>query len=699
MRDFGKKRVIQPKDFFPVSAWSLDNNEKIKSDEMRVKVERIKLEEGNFRQLCNSCDYDFEKIKERIINITERRGKLHNQLTDSGGICSGIVDEVGHDYDNKIEMKKGMKVIGIASLTSVPLKIKEVKSINYNYGQIEVEAYAIFFSASPVIPMPKGIAEEILLSAFDESGSIAKAGEIAKHGDNFLILGSNIFTVLIYAASMKTSHKGKCRITACLALEDKSILTKKDIENLLYPYADKLYITNSLSPMENYLYIREKEFGTDTEDENLFDSSIICSNMMGMEAIGVLLTKNHGNLFFTNLIDNYNLVVLLAESFGKNINTISLEEYTSEFPVFTVELIFSISSNLEKIHEIYKKNNIVNRFPRNEIGNYNLENISTIEGYAYNSPKTEAMLEDALNIASYDCNVMILGETGVGKERILDIIHKNSSRKGNHCVKINCSAIAENLAESEFFGYDKGAFTGAKEIGKKGFFELANNGILFLDEVGDLPLSLQAKLLRVLQESQFYRVGGEAPININVRVICATNRSLRDMVAEGKFREDLYYRLNICELEILPLRERKEDVQPLVDMFAQRYNDKYMLDKRFTIEAYDRLKAYRWPGNVRELENTIHKLVINTKSDIIDDVAVERTLWSDSKSKDKAEEISGDIKVESVNDSSPLDSIMGQHEKAIIADALRKGRTTRNAAAILGISQSQLMRKKKRYNL
>ncbi len=701
IRDFGQKRVKEPRGYFPVSAWALNNDRKINSCELRISVERIKIEEANFRQLCNSCDYDIEKIKERIINIVDRRGKLHNQLTDSGGICIGTVEAIGDKYDNSLNLKVGDRVVGIASLTSIPLHIDKVKNINFNYGQIEVEGYGIFFSASPIIPMPDNIPEEILLCAYDESGSIAKAGEIAKSGSRFLILGSNILTVLIYAASMKFSCPVACNVTACLDLDPMSILTYNQVKKPLSPYVDDLYITSANSPMENYIDIEKSN--RYTRDGNFFDSSVICSNMLGIEAIGVLFTKNKGNLFFTNLINNYNLTILLAESLGKNLNTISLEEYTSEFPVYTVSLLKRIKESLLNVHNIYKKNNIVNRFPSTFASNFSLKNINIVDGYAFKSLVTKEMLDNVLNIATYDCNVLILGETGVGKERILDIIHKNSSRNGNRCVKINCSAIAENLAESEFFGYEEGAFTGAKNTGKKGFFELANNGILFLDEVGDLPLSIQAKLLRVLQEGQFYRVGGETPVNVNVRVVCATNKSLRRLIEEGKFREDLYYRLNICEIEIPPLRDRIEDIEPMVEMFARKYNDQYMIDKAFTIEAFDTLKAYSWPGNVRELDNIVHKLLINTRGKIIDDSAVKRIIKESLRKmgeKDTSAD-SADVDFnETINtDQSALDSIMGKHERAVIQEALQKYGTTRNAAEALGISQSQLMRKKKKYNL
>jgi transcriptional regulator with PAS, ATPase and Fis domain len=305
----------------------------------------------------------------------------------------------------------------------------------------------------------------------------------------------------------------------------------------------------------------------------------------------------------------------------------------------------------------------------------------------------KGVLDEALNVAGYDCNVVIFGETGVGKEKILSLIHSNSDRKLNPCIRINCAAIPESLAESEFFGYEAGAFTGSAANGKPGYFELANNGILFLDEVGLLPAGIQVKLLRVIQENQFFRIGGMKQMDVNVRVVCASNVSLKDLVKEGKFREDLYYRLNICEIKIPPLREITEDISTLAEFFLNRYNDMYHIRKLFDQESLDALHAYEWPGNVRELENTVHRLVISSRGDRIGEAEVHRALSLNPHSGEKMSENviqGGDY---------GLDYIMMNYERKFIEDALKKWKNTRKAAAHLGISQSQLMRKKQKYNI
>lgn len=224
-----------------------------------------------------------------------------------------------------------------------------------------------------------------------------------------------------------------------------------------------------------------------------------------------------------------------------------------------------------------------------------------------------AMLETlyiAQKVAKSESVVLITGESGVGKEEIAKYIHERSPRRNGHFIKINCSAIAESLFESELFGYEKGAFTGAKSEGKLGFFEVADKGTIFLDEIGELPLQMQAKLLRVLQEGEITRVGGIRPIKIDVRVIAATNRDLERMMKENNFREDLFYRLNVVPIRIPPLRERKDDIIPLAEHFLQGLNRKYNVSKYLSNEANLAMLNYSWPGNVRELRNIIERAVI-----------------------------------------------------------------------------------------
>lgn len=223
----------------------------------------------------------------------------------------------------------------------------------------------------------------------------------------------------------------------------------------------------------------------------------------------------------------------------------------------------------------------------------------------------------ANRVASMDTTVILLGETGVGKEVMARYIFQHSHRAKNSFIKVNCGAIPENLIESELFGYEGGAFTGANKNGKIGLFELANKGTLFLDEIGELPKNMQVKLLRALQEQEIMRVGGTKPVKIDVRIIAATNRNLEEMVKNGTFREDLYYRLTVFPISIPPLRMRKKDIIPLALSFLEKLNQKYQLKKYFTDLSMQLLHEYDWPGNIRELKNIVERAIIISPSDAI----------------------------------------------------------------------------------
>ncbi|MDD5359227.1 MAG: sigma 54-interacting transcriptional regulator [Sulfurovaceae bacterium] len=224
-------------------------------------------------------------------------------------------------------------------------------------------------------------------------------------------------------------------------------------------------------------------------------------------------------------------------------------------------------------------------------------------------PKIKQVFKIIERIAQSNVTILVRGETGTGKELVAAAIHKRSKRADEPFVKLNCAAISDTLIESELFGHEKGAFTDAKEM-RKGRFELADGGTLFLDEIGDISPSAQVKLLRVLQEREFERVGGAKTIKVNVRLIAATNRPLEQMVKEGKFREDLYYRLNVIPIDLPPLRERGDDIRLLVNFFLERSMKNHKKSIVITDEAMDELMRYRWPGNIRELENTIERIVL-----------------------------------------------------------------------------------------
>jgi DNA-binding NtrC family response regulator len=246
-----------------------------------------------------------------------------------------------------------------------------------------------------------------------------------------------------------------------------------------------------------------------------------------------------------------------------------------------------------------------------------VKNIYGFDNIITNNQRMKEILEIVLNVADTEATILIMGETGTGKELIAKAIHYNSRRGRGPFVKVNCTALSETLLESELFGHEKGAFTGAYKM-RKGRFELADSGSIFLDEMGDIPISMQLKLLRVLQEMEFERVGGNETIQVDVRVIAATNKDLEGAIKSGKFREDLYYRINVITIRIPPLRERKDDIPLLVKYFIDKFNKKNNKNIReASPDLLELLMEYNWPGNIRELENAIERAVILERGDIL----------------------------------------------------------------------------------
>lgn len=297
---------------------------------------------------------------------------------------------------------------------------------------------------------------------------------------------------------------------------------------------------------------------------------------------------------------------------------------------------------------------------------------------------TQRLRDTIDQISNTEVNVLITGETGVGKEVVSNEIFSASRRKDLPYIKINCTAIPENLIESELFGYEKGAFTGADKK-KIGLLELADKGTVLLDEIGELPLNIQPKLLRVIQNKEIMRLGGTKPIKIDVRIIAATNKNLKKMSEKGKFRQDLYYRLNVVPIYIEPLRNRIDDLEELAYFFINRYNRKYSMNKKVDGKALNLLKEYHWPGNIRELENLLERLIVVTSNNIIRKVDVENVIvFKGSKRTFKSLDIKEETK---------------KLEIEILKKAKEKYKTTREMAEAIGINQSNIVRKMKKYNI
>ncbi|BAL01261.1 putative TyrR family transcriptional regulator [Oscillibacter valericigenes Sjm18-20] len=287
--------------------------------------------------------------------------------------------------------------------------------------------------------------------------------------------------------------------------------------------------------------------------------------------------------------------------------------------------------------------------------------------------------------ASSDATILISGETGTGKEVVAKEIFTKSNRRDKPYIRINCSAIPESLFESELFGYEKGAFTGALNTRKIGLLEMSNEGTILLDEIEDLPLPMQAKLLRVLQEQEIIRVGGNEIVKIDVRVIATSNKDLKQMVEDGLFRRDFYYRLNVISIHIPPLCERREDIVALAGTFLNRFNEKYKRSKFFEPYAITRLEAYNWPGNVRDLEHTVERLVVIGDQPEITGEDVELA-------------INGD-RISPVKELPNLQDMMDAYERQLLENAIKKYKSSRKTAEALGVSQPTILRKMKRLGI
>lgn len=351
-----------------------------------------------------------------------------------------------------------------------------------------------------------------------------------------------------------------------------------------------------------------------------------------------------------------------------------------------------IFDDLKKLQEVLEKNKLL----EGKLHIYQ-EELKNMRGAKYswksiigNSVLMQEVKHMAAKAAKTDSNVLICGESGTGKELFAHAIHNDSRRFDGPFIKINCAAIPKDLLESELFGYEEGAFTGAKKQGKVGKFELANGGTIFLDEIGDMPLDMQVKILRVLQEKEVERIGGNKTIPINCRIIAATNRNLVERIKENEFREDLYYRLNVVNIEVPPLRARKEDVEILTLKLMEKLSNalgKYV--SAITVDALDSLKSYNWPGNIRELENIVERAINMTESETIELQHLPPFIIAEQHFEPKE-----------VTTLTSLKHAVEEVEKATIIKCLKAVHYNKlKAAKILGISRTSLYEKIEKFGI
>lgn len=689
--DYGINRVIGVKDVLPVLAWRLDNNKKINQNEILLRVNTIHLEAASFKQICNEVMNDSERTKDKLIDMVSSRGKLHNPYTDTGGLISGTVEKIGKRYVNKKNITVGDEVVVLISTSMIPLAINKILSIDYVFGHINVEGHCILFNNTSFIKKPDDLPLDLIMSAFEESSSLYHMHRLSKEGKEFLIIGGNIITIMLYGYAVRKAVGNYGRITALLYDTDFSYETKgKSLAKIISSVFDNIYFMDRKNPLECAEMIIKKH-------PELFDLSINCCGIKGAETINVLTTKEKGTVFFSGLINNYNIAVFLTEGIGKELNILCSDGYAKDYDAFTFKILYELKGQIKEITKVlYQKESITEKKYPVDSDSVSRDTHSRFYGFIYESQTIEELMKDVIKASKFDCPVLIHGETGVGKEKIAQLIHNMGERNLQPLIKVNCAAIPENLLESEFFGYEHGAFTGSGIRGRMGYFEQAHKGILFLDEISEMPMDLQAKLLRVVQDKEFYRVGGERPVHTDVRIISSTNKNLKDLIEKGQFREDLYYRLAVLPLYIAPLRSRKLDILPLTEYFVKEYNKKYHMNKKIGSEAIRYFLQYDWPGNVRELENLVQRLLINSDDSTISGMDVIREM---SKEEFSTKEGSAAPVLHIIGMENNLREFMAYHEKYIIKKSLDEHKTTRKAAESLGITQAQLMRKKKKYSL
>lgn len=346
-------------------------------------------------------------------------------------------------------------------------------------------------------------------------------------------------------------------------------------------------------------------------------------------------------------------------------------------------------TELKQLIEQLDESNRLAQIYHNELNDLRRK-YTTCDRIIGNSTRTRNLLDTVIRLAQVNSTILIVGESGTGKELIAEYLHSYSMRSKMPLIKVNCGAIPENLIESELFGYDSGAFTGAKKGGKPGYFEMANNGTLLLDEIAEMPLKLQAKLLRVMESGEVMRIGGEKPRTIDVRIIAATNRDLHEMVVKQKFREDLYYRLNVVPLVVPPLRERREDIPYLIAHFVSVFNQSHKLTRRLAPEVVDICMGYDWPGNIRELKNMVERVMVMATDDVITKDDLPR-FFCDTAGLDVPRVL--------ITTLMPLNDAVASVEKQLIERAYTVCRTTREMARALKIDASTIVRKAAKYGV
>lgn len=496
----------------------------------------------------------------------------------------------------------------------------------------------------------------------------------AEYLHNFSVIGENENLIFVYYLEFDDSDEYHIVI-----LQDISMSLVEDIKiksgDILSPIQNDItdiIVTDGQGIILSVSDFFEKFY--DINGEELLGKSVFQLEELGIfnpsVTIRVLKTEQKITMLQKNKLNHEILVTAIPIKDDKgNISRVVCFSYNvADF--FKIKKQFNL---LEKKVETYTEN--LERLAKKEV------NFPNAIG---RTEEMQKIFKFITKVADFDINVLITGESGVGKSYFAKLIHGVSKRSKGPLIEVNCGAIPEHLLESELFGYEGGSFTGAKREGKPGLIELADNGTLFLDEIGEMPLNLQVKLLKVIQDKTFNRIGGTKVIKVNFRLVTATNRNLKNLIEQKKFREDLFYRLNVVNLHIPPLRERKEDINFLISYFVKVFNEKYNLKKKLSYSIMKSLVNHDWIGNIRELENMIERILIISDSDIVNEEFL-------------PENIKGVHRKIFDEENNTLKERLDDYEANLILKAFEKHKTTVGVAKELGISQPTAVRKIKKY--
>lgn len=685
--ELGIGRSLEPANSILQPAWKIDNDMTLRPGEILIDVKIININLTSFNEIIDETEFDELLFRKRVMNIIQERGKLHNPITGTGGMLFGRVRKMDPQYKNPYHLNVGDDIISLTSLSVTPIRLDRIVSVDFKYAQLVVEGQCVLFSASPILKMPSDLPMRTAIAALDEAGAPTRAYQIVRPGDRVLIIGASGKSGALVAHAVHKKLQGTGSIVG-IVIND---IHRKKAQTC--PFFDDVIVIDAAST--------EQVCHSDMQSRyaNSFDVVINCVNKPGTELITLISAKNKGTVFFATLGSDYKLAALTAESIGMEVSMIPYTGYVENHAEFTLSLLreypnlhnfltpSSAYSTLEERVKAYNTN-IGQKF--HEIQS---------SGHIFSSPSSQATLRQALKVARYNSTVLIYGESGTGKEVLANIIHQNSERKSFPMLKINCAAIPESLLESELFGYEKGSFTGANVKGKVGLWEAAQNGTLFLDEVEELPLSFQAKLLRTIQEKEITRVGGIHPIKVDVRIIAATNRDLEEMVHQRLFREDLYYRLSVFPVLIDPLRERREDIIPLANYFVQKYNQEFNLHKTLSPAALNFLSGQPLRGNVRELQNIIQQAMINVSANEIKSSDILNTYTYFPRSSSPVQSQPLPVQENANPEPGSLKDMLEEAEREILRKYYRKYRTTQALADALQTSQPTIVRKLQKYKI